>query len=81
MLVCREQPGDEVFVTGTFDDWSKSTQLDKKDTGFEKTVALQKVDEKILYKVCPSRSPCHVDREDVRVSHANHVLTSGLVRS
>jgi hypothetical protein len=29
---------DEVYVTGTFDNWSKSVKLDKKGTIFEKTV-------------------------------------------
>ena len=54
----REQPAEEVFVTGTFDDWSKSVKLDKVDTGYEKTISLKKVDEKILYKVCLSASLC-----------------------
>ncbi|KAF2163832.1 carbohydrate-binding module family 48 protein [Zasmidium cellare ATCC 36951] len=45
-----EHPAEEVYVTGTFDDWSKTVQLDKKDTIFEKTVNLKPTTEKILYK-------------------------------
>lgn len=37
-------------MTGTFDDWAKSVQLEKKDDIFEKEVTLPK-DEKALYKV------------------------------
>ncbi|KAJ9195223.1 hypothetical protein DTO021D3_8943 [Paecilomyces variotii] len=41
---------DEVFVTGTFDDWGKTVQLDKKGSVFEKEVHLPTADEKIQYK-------------------------------
>ena len=38
-------------MTGTFDDWSKSQELDKQSNGFfEKTVKLPSK-EKVLYKV------------------------------
>ena len=47
----REHPAEEVFVTGTFDNWSRSVKLVKKDLLHESTVALPKTDEKILYKV------------------------------
>ena len=43
--------GSEVYVTGTFDNWAKSQKLNKTDHGFEKHVRLEKIDEKILYKV------------------------------
>ena len=46
----------EVFVTGTFDDWSKSVKLDKTATGHEKTVPLPQTSEKVLYKVCELRA-------------------------
>jgi Glycogen recognition site of AMP-activated protein kinase len=47
----REHPdANEVHVTGTFDDWSKSVKLDKKGDIFEKTVELP-LDKKVLYKV------------------------------
>ncbi|KAJ9643574.1 Cruciform DNA binding protein [Coniosporium tulheliwenetii] len=45
-----EHPANEVFVTGTFDDWSKSVRLNKKDNYFEKTVDLPQTNEKIYYK-------------------------------
>ncbi|RAK99811.1 carbohydrate-binding module family 48 protein [Aspergillus ibericus CBS 121593] len=40
----------EVFVTGTFDDWGKTVQLDRIGDGFEKEVSLPATDEKIHYK-------------------------------
>ena len=40
-----------MFVTGTFDHWSKSVQLDKKGDSFEKEVELPIGEDKILYKV------------------------------
>jgi len=48
----RPHAADEVYVTGTFDNWAKTEKLEKVDAGhFEKVVQLNKVDEKILYKV------------------------------
>ncbi|MCJ1310047.1 hypothetical protein MMC25_003708 [Agyrium rufum] len=47
-----EHPAKEVFVTGTFDDWGKTVQLEKKGDLFEKTVDLPNASEKIYYKVC-----------------------------
>ncbi|GES58341.1 N-terminal Early set domain protein [Aspergillus terreus] len=41
---------DEVFVTGTFDDWGKTVRLDRKGDVFEKEVQLPTTDEKIQYK-------------------------------
>ncbi len=49
--VCRQKPASEVFVTGTFDNWSKSAKLEKVGDGFEKTVTLPDASEKIFYKV------------------------------
>ncbi|KAH8820993.1 hypothetical protein F5884DRAFT_658374 [Xylogone sp. PMI_703] len=43
-------PADDVYVTGTFDNWSKSEKLVKNGDIFEKTVDLPKADEKIYYK-------------------------------
>jgi hypothetical protein len=51
----REHPAEEVFVTGTFDDWTKSTKLDKVGSAHEKTVDLPKSNDKILYKVSTCR--------------------------
>ncbi|RDW91195.1 hypothetical protein BP5796_02360 [Coleophoma crateriformis] len=45
-----EHPASEVFVTGTFDDWSKSEQLIKTGNTFEKNVTLPNAQEKIYYK-------------------------------
>ncbi|KAL0470021.1 hypothetical protein QR685DRAFT_307623 [Neurospora intermedia] len=41
---------EEVYVTGTFDGWSKSEQLDKVGDHFEKTVMLPDFEEKVYYK-------------------------------
>lgn len=38
-------------MTGTFDNWSKSEQLEKVGDHFEKTVTLPETSESILYKV------------------------------
>lgn len=40
----------EVFVTGTFDDWGKTVQLEKKGNVFEKEVHLPAIEGKIQYK-------------------------------
>lgn len=38
-------------MTGTFDDWSKSAQLEKTADGFAKSVELPHTSEPIRYKV------------------------------
>jgi len=44
-------PAEEVYVTGTFDQWSKSQQLEKVgEDSFEKTVPFPEMSEKIYYK-------------------------------
>lgn len=48
---CREHPAEEVYVTGTFDNWTKSVKLDKEGSVFQKTVQLENPSEKIYYKV------------------------------
>ncbi|KAF2087761.1 carbohydrate-binding module family 48 protein, partial [Saccharata proteae CBS 121410] len=47
-----DHPANEVYVTGSFDDWAKSVKLERQgDSGsFAKTVELPKSDEKVLYK-------------------------------
>ncbi|KIN06533.1 carbohydrate-binding module family 48 protein [Oidiodendron maius Zn] len=45
-----EHPASEVYVTGTFDDWSKSEKLVKMGDYFAKEVTLPRADEKIYYK-------------------------------
>lgn len=46
--ICRPYDANEVFVTGTFDDWGKTVRLDRVDDGFAKTVSLPI--EKVQYK-------------------------------
>ena len=51
-LLRRDHPANEVFVTGTFDDWGMTVKLDKKDGNLhEKMVELPNASEKIYYKV------------------------------
>ncbi|KAH8685998.1 hypothetical protein BGZ60DRAFT_359631, partial [Tricladium varicosporioides] len=45
-------PASEVYVTGTFDGWSKSEKLIKTGDVFQKDVTLPSASEKIYYKVC-----------------------------
>lgn len=47
----RPHPAEEVYVTGTFDNWSKSEKLEKVDGIFQKTVTLPNSQDKIYYKV------------------------------
>jgi hypothetical protein len=47
----RPHAAEEVYVTGTFDNWSKSERLDKVGDHFEKTVTLPNSSEPIFYKV------------------------------
>ncbi|KAH6604806.1 hypothetical protein Trco_006513 [Trichoderma cornu-damae] len=45
-----EHPAEEVFVTGTFDNWTKSEQLAKEGDVFQKTVSLKDASRKIYFK-------------------------------
>lgn len=47
----RDHPAEEVYVTGTFDDWQKTEKLSKNGDVFSKDVTLKNADEKIYYKV------------------------------
>lgn len=47
---CREHDAEDVYVTGTFDDWKKTVQLEKEGSVFKKTVELPQT--KTQYKVC-----------------------------
>lgn len=53
----REHSANEVYVTGTFDDWRKTVKLDQEDGIFKKTVELPK--EHIQYKVRPYPHSSH----------------------
>ena len=46
----RPYPASDVHVTGTFDDWGKSEQLNKVGEHWEKVVTLSSAEKKILYK-------------------------------
>jgi hypothetical protein len=46
-----EHPAEEVFVTGTFDNWTKSVRLEKVGDVFQKEVELEPQTDKIYYKV------------------------------
>jgi Glycogen recognition site of AMP-activated protein kinase len=46
-----EHEASEVYVTGTFDNWSKSEKLIQTGNVFEKNVTLPSAAEKIYYKV------------------------------
>jgi len=57
LTTCREHDAEDVYVTGTFDDWKKTVQLEKEGSVFKKTVELPK--QKTQYKVrtlCLSRA-------------------------
>lgn len=72
----REHPAEEVFVTGSFDDWGKTVKLEKNSSGvFEKTVELPKSDENVYYKVrrirlCLRRTPGPNSRQGKRQCRA-----------
>lgn len=48
----RPYNANEVFVTGTFDDWGRTVKLDQKGDVFEKEVDIPVTGEKVHYKVC-----------------------------
>lgn len=43
---------EDVYVTGTFDDWGQTEKLNRVGETFEKEVNLPDASVKILYKVC-----------------------------
>ncbi|KAI0974186.1 hypothetical protein F4678DRAFT_424938 [Xylaria arbuscula] len=45
-----DHPANEVYVTGTFDDWKKTEKLEKVGDSFVKTVAIPDTSSKIFYK-------------------------------
>lgn len=47
----RNHPAQEVYVTGDFDNWSKSIKLDKNGDSFHKTVTIPGEESRIHYKV------------------------------
>ncbi|RDI82890.1 Phosphatidylserine decarboxylase proenzyme 1 [Venturia inaequalis] len=66
----------EVFVTGTFDDWGKTEKLDRKGDFFEKDVQLPNKD-KILYKFVVDGNwtvNSHLPQETDEHNNVNNVL-------
>ncbi|KAI9373721.1 hypothetical protein BJX61DRAFT_532948 [Aspergillus egyptiacus] len=67
----------EVFVTGTFDDWGKTIKLDKKGDAFEKQVHLPVTGEKLHYKFVVDgiwTTDNRLPEEDDGSSNINNVL-------
>ena len=54
----REHAAHEVFVTGDFDGWNKTVQLEKEDGIFKKTVELPKTKHQYKVRACPSAQFC-----------------------
>lgn len=70
-----EHSANEVYVTGTFDDWRKTVKLDQEDGIFKKTVELPK--EHIQYKFVVNGNWCTNDsarKEDDGHGIINNVL-------
>jgi hypothetical protein len=55
-----EHEASEVYVTGTFDNWSKSERLIQTGNIFEKNVTLPSAAEKIYYKVCKDEASANI---------------------
>ncbi|KAM3439344.1 hypothetical protein NHJ13734_003788 [Beauveria thailandica] len=77
-----EHPAEEVYVTGTFDNWTKSVKLDKRGDIFEKTVSLEIPADKVYYKFVVDNnwttnesSPKEADKE----GNINNFLTSEII--
>ncbi|KAL2826993.1 hypothetical protein BDW59DRAFT_160573 [Aspergillus cavernicola] len=68
---------DEVFVTGTFDDWGKTIRLDQKDDIFEKEVHFPRTGEKVHFKFVVDgiwTTDNQLPEEDDGSSNVNNVL-------
>lgn len=73
-----KHPAREVYVTGTFDDWTKSERLDLTGDIFSKNVLLPRTTEKIYYKflvdgnwVTDATAPQEIDKDN----NLNNFLT------
>ncbi|EME83230.1 carbohydrate-binding module family 48 protein [Pseudocercospora fijiensis CIRAD86] len=64
---------DVVYVTGTFDNWSKSVKLDKKDQVHEKRVNLPQTDGKIYYKFVADGEWKHDHTAKTETDHEGNV--------
>jgi hypothetical protein len=65
-----------VYVTGTFDDWSKSEKLVKTGDVFMKDVTLPRADEKFYYKVRGRTGVARSISIQLQAAHI-HTLASG----
>ncbi|PPJ54806.1 hypothetical protein CBER1_04069 [Cercospora berteroae] len=65
-------PADEVYVTGTFDNWSKSVKLDKKDQLHEKLVNLPST-EKVYYKFVADGNWSHDHTAKTETDHEGNL--------
>ncbi|KAM3425060.1 hypothetical protein BST61_g7027 [Cercospora zeina] len=65
-------PADEVYVTGTFDNWSKSVKLDKKDQLHEKLVNLPTT-EKVFYKFVADGTWSHDHTAKTETDHEGNL--------
>ncbi|KAF5486451.1 Signal transduction protein MDG1 [Colletotrichum fructicola] len=68
-------PAEEVYVTGTFDNWTKSEKLDKVGDAFEKTVTLPEASEKIYYKLPWAIGDHTAPQEPDHEGNVNNFLT------
>ncbi len=64
-----EHAASEVYVTGTFDNWSKSEKLIQTGDVFEKNVTLPSAAEKIYYKVRGVTMNCYKLFQRVELRH------------
>ncbi|RAH50730.1 carbohydrate-binding module family 48 protein [Aspergillus brunneoviolaceus CBS 621.78] len=73
----RPYNANEVYVTGTFDDWGKTVRLDRNGEVFEKEVELPATEEKIQYKFVVDgiwTTDNRVPEEDDGDNNINNVL-------
>ncbi|KAK5685495.1 hypothetical protein LTS10_003574 [Elasticomyces elasticus] len=68
-----DHPADEVYVTGTFDNWAKTEKLEKSGTSHEKTVQFPKEQEKILYKFVADGNWSHDHTAKTETDHEGNV--------
>ncbi|KAK0775554.1 hypothetical protein LTR02_014317 [Friedmanniomyces endolithicus] len=68
-----EHSAQQVFVTGTFDNWSKTEKLNRSGSGFEKTVSLPEQKEKILYKFVADGNWKHDHTAKTETDHQGNI--------
>ncbi|KAK4900780.1 Cruciform DNA binding protein [Elasticomyces elasticus] len=68
-----DHPADEVYVTGTFDNWAKTEKLEKSGDSHEKTIQFPKEQEKILYKFVADGNWSHDHTAKTETDHEGNV--------